>query len=354
MCRSLCAPAGCSQSLLCCNNSQLSLRAGWVFGQQSRPACIGIEFHSGFPPNFNIYSIYGHPWHFTMNLVGMQTKKRSRPNKGDGEHLRKKCPQGCSCPFQHEYQHNLEFSHDVQKSPTTVARGWGENERNSRITNINQVYLPTSEGRKLGGTNIFVKPDRSRFLSQFQSKIHSAKSIPSKEAVVYGDLYEVVDLTSIENPSLSTQLNDPDLVQCNSCGAHIPMNLFCQHMESHNFSDATQFNNYNPWDTECGGRYIGDRVLRQRQDEEYEQSILHDIERQSAIDQDERLIRDMEDIRQQQAVVIESQREYIRLKQLGEIVFIFLSKSVIYWIFEFLTLRRRTSTCEAEASSRAK
>ena len=41
----------------------------------------------------------------------------------NGGRKRKRCAQGSKCPYQHEYQHNLEFSHDGDEA--VPGSGWG-------------------------------------------------------------------------------------------------------------------------------------------------------------------------------------------------------------------------------------
>ena len=62
--------------------------------------------------------------------------RSSNGQKQNGNKKRKQCPRGSACPYQHEYQHGLEFNHSDDNNETPGS-GWGS---------LNKMTRPSRSG----------------------------------------------------------------------------------------------------------------------------------------------------------------------------------------------------------------
>lgn len=114
-------------------------------------------------------------------------------NKKDKTDLRKLCT-AISCPYRHEYQHNIEFRHDV-------------------IFEERQQFVP-SGGFVLGGSRDF---DRSNFLSMYEQrctennshKEKQTKKRSMKEAPAYDPQRRKIEIDSKPKIDFSDELSRP-------------------------------------------------------------------------------------------------------------------------------------------------
>eukprot|EP01040_Poterioochromonas_malhamensis_P000744 gene744-794_t len=114
-------------------------------------------------------------------------------NKKDKTDLRKLCT-AISCPYRHEYQHNIEFRHDV-------------------IFEERQQFVP-SGGFVLGGSRDF---DRSNFLSMYEQrctennshKEKQTKKRSMKEAPAYDPQRRKIEIDSKPKIDFSEELSRP-------------------------------------------------------------------------------------------------------------------------------------------------
>ena len=146
--------------------------------------------------------------------VQQQRKQPRVPQK-------KPCDLGSSCPYQEEFQHLMEFSHDCAPVPKPSSNFGRE----------------TGMGNRLGGVN-------DRFMGEW-----------GRGSVVGSD-------PTRRHPHSNVR-EDEDKVQCQLCLKLITLDDLDRHLQTHDNS--------------------GDGLKRE-QDLQYEESVLQDIQKQSALE----------------------------------------------------------------------
>jgi hypothetical protein len=253
-----------------------------------------------------------------MNFGSFQTtKKRVRQTTlgGPSTDRRKACPQGTACPFQHEYQHNLEFSHSSQPQ---IAKGSQKDGNKSiainRENSTSAIF--SNKGNKLGGS---LDNARTRFPSQFESH----RPIANTKRMDSAMSSNLVDLTS---PDRTLAKNATNHVYCDTCGCDISIYDFEEHLRWHengiipvenSSCSSSSSSSSDERLSKFRRSYNGERLLKGKQDDEYDESVVKEIERQSAMEHDQQLLKQKEMKMLEEVALIESQREAFRLKQLG-------------------------------------
>lgn len=171
---------------------------------------------------------------------GTRVQQQSRTQKSG----RKPCPQGLRCPYIDEYQHSLEFSHEVTAS--------------SAIGSKRNFDAFSGSSNRLGGS-----ADGSR-LSLFSSI----------EEDLIGPFSQRNNHDSWEEEWIPPELlaekkgNDETHFICTQCNASVPLHLLETHLSKH----------VNPTNTSTSNAAL----LRKEQDSAYEDSILEEVKRRTA------------------------------------------------------------------------
>lgn len=202
------------------------------------------------------------------------SKKRAR---GEGGKARKACPQGNRCPYQDEYQHNLEFSHDHNpKDPPNQRFGAKEN---IKIQGDNSMAF-AGNGLRLGtgtGGNRLLET----FEQQLQEKQHNQPLPPKKDDI----------------PSTGVH-SAPGTMRCNLCGLSLPREDAKDHFLLHQLTakestrnPASSSSSSNPYRNLTSSDPIMIDITpdktrqlrhdRQEQDVEYDESVLEEIRKKS-------------------------------------------------------------------------
>lgn len=159
----------------------------------------------------------------------VQKQKQARVDK------KKPCDLGSSCPYQEEFQHLMEFSHECQPVRNqSRTSGFGSSSGSSSSSSAGVNWRSSGSGHRLGGG------EDNRIGRLFERNFD--QGIENGHDYVYGD---------------------DDRIQCQMCSARVSISELERHMQSHERKD--------------------DR-LKAEQDQALEQSILDDIQRQSLLE----------------------------------------------------------------------
>ena len=121
--------------------------------------------------------------------------KRGRSNIGPVLEKRKKvCPEGASCPYVHEYQHDLEYSH-----PEKPQQGQKQEPTFVPFSGKGRVLGTASQGRKQGGREAI-----------------NRKAIPHSSIA-----------------QSSSRGSHSDDIECGICGKRLRVDTVEQHMQGH-------------------------------------------------------------------------------------------------------------------------
>jgi hypothetical protein len=176
-----------------------------------------------------------------------QTVKQSRRQKGG----KKDCELGSKCPYQNEYQHQLEFNHD--KDPQTVQ---------------SEAQFSTNNGHKLGGSS--GKKNTSILLKGNQ--IYGSSSGTKLGGV--GDratFFDKLGKCSAEKASGFDDHNNTEEVFCETCFGFFPYAIFVTHIATHKNNNSASSSSTSDVDH-----------LRSAQDVEYNNSLIADMKRQES------------------------------------------------------------------------
>lgn len=165
---------------------------------------------------------------------------------------KKPCNLGKSCPYQHEYQHRLEFSHDQEPSSSSGNRLFPNSNGGSSTISFQ------GKGTRLGG-NPLLPPtaDEVAWLDTAATMQHYP---PEDDAI------EAVNANLVADATIASLCSPCSYAVCEICKLPVELKELDKHCAQH----------------EQRGDY-----LRLRQEEEYEASMIADAKRLAKKQQDE-------------------------------------------------------------------
>jgi hypothetical protein len=175
-----------------------------------------------------------------------QTVRKPKKQKGE----KKDCELGSKCPYQNEYQHQLEFNHDkdsqtLQSESQFASKNYnklgGSSGKNKASILVNNRNDGPSSGTKLGGGGV---SDRTAFLDKL-NKTFNENTFDYSDPTYSDDFF------------------------CDACHSYFPLAMFVHHRTIHNTS------------SEISSVANVDR-LRSEQDVEYNNSLVTDMKKQES------------------------------------------------------------------------
>ena len=119
----------------------------------------------------------------TGTKVGTKVKPNNKSKNG-----RKLCDRGSKCPYQHEYQHNLEYYHEelvTERFPGKVYKLGGNTAKNNDATSSSSTVFQHSTGRVLGAATTKVTVSREKQINGRRAN-GTISAITTHDAITVG------------------------------------------------------------------------------------------------------------------------------------------------------------------------
>jgi hypothetical protein len=283
------------------------------------------------------------------------TKKRSfgsqqQQQKTSRGVKRKECPQGCGCPFQHEYQHTLEFSHTLQpfrgpdqakfpsksgsnsSSSSSSSSSGGGSGGNRPVLNGNSGGSSSGSGSvfagtgiRLGGTLCSAGSERIRRVQAFDSE-QQVSACPFPHV---GDRTKSWRLpptattktttsttTTTATIAATTAVESEGYFFCERCATSVPLPDLEVHLLRHERDSSNRNSTGDNRDSSGFNDNSGSGRLRAEQDDEYDESVLREVQQLSRAAEAAKRAQLMEDHKLETEAILQSRRDLIHSTQI--------------------------------------